>query len=98
MLVLHTSMPGTGLGMPGGITSADIMFNNTLFSSVFRTCKKYLKHLDISKITKSINKKGNDDVNNQINELRKQEKSLISKLDLLYQDKFNGIVSEEMYL
>lgn len=42
MLVLHTSMPGTGLGMPGGITSADIMFSNTIFSSVFRTCKKYL--------------------------------------------------------
>ena len=31
-------------------------------------------------------------------DLRKQEKDLISKLDMLYQDKFNGIVSEEMYL
>ena len=28
----------------------------------------------------------------------KKKKSLISKLDMLYQDKFNGIVSEEMYL
>lgn len=69
-----------------------------LLEVIKNTCKKYLKNLDISKITKSINKKGNDDVNNQINELRKQEKSLISKLDMLYQDKFNGIVSEEIYL
>lgn len=46
----------------------------------------------------NINKKENSDVNNQINDLRKQEKNLISKLDMLYQDKFNGIVSEEMYL
>ena len=69
-----------------------------LLEVIKNTCKMYLKNLDISKITKSINKKGNDDVNNQINELRKQEKSLISKLDMLYQDKFNGIVSEEMYL
>ncbi len=46
----------------------------------------------------NINKKENSDVNNQINDLRKQEKDLISKLDMLYQDKFNGIISEEMYL
>ena len=69
-----------------------------LLEVIKNTCKKYLKNLNISKITKSINKKGNDDVNNQINELKKQEKSLISKLDMLYQDKFNEIVSEEMYL
>ena len=55
-------------------------------------------YLDISKISKSINKKDNSEVNNNINDLRKQEKALISKLDMLYQDKFNGIVSEEMYL
>ena len=38
------------------------------------TCKKYLKNLDISEISKNINKKDNSDVNNQINDLRKQEK------------------------
>ena len=62
------------------------------------TCKKYLNKLDVSEISKSINKKDNCEVNNNINDLRKQEKTLISKLDMLYQDKFNGIVSEEMYL
>ena len=46
----------------------------------------------------NVNKKENSDVNNQIKDLRKQEKDLISKLDMLYKDKFNGIVSEEMYL
>ncbi len=69
-----------------------------LLEVIRNTCKKYLNKLDISEISKSINKKGNSDVNNNINDLRKQEKTLISKLDMLYQDKFNGIVSEEMYL
>ena len=69
-----------------------------LLKVIKSTCKKYLKNLDISEISKNINKKENSDVNNQIKDLRKQEKDLISKLDMLYQDKFNGIVSEEMYL
>ena len=69
-----------------------------LLEVIRNTCKKYLKNLDISEISKNINKKDNSDINNQINDLRKQEKDLISKLDMLYQDKFNGIVSEEMYL
>ena len=58
-----------------------------------------MKNLDISEISKKVNKIDNkDNVNNQINDLRKQEKDFISKLDMLYQDKFNGIISEEMYL
>ena len=69
-----------------------------LLDVIRNTCKKYLKKLDISEISKNINKKDNSNVNNQINDLRKQEKDFISKLDMLYQDKFNGIVSEGMYL
>ena len=69
-----------------------------LLEVIRNTCKKYLNKLDMSEISKSINKKDNSEVNNNINDLRKQEKALISKLDMLYQDKFNGIVSEEMYL
>ena len=69
-----------------------------LLEVIRNTCKKYLNKLDVSEISKSINKKDNSEVNNNINDLRKQEKALISKLDMLYQDKFNGIVSEEMYL
>ena len=69
-----------------------------LLKTIRSTCKKYLKNLDISEISKNVNKKENSDVNNQIKDLRKQEKDLISKLDMLYKDKFNGIVSEEMYL
>ena len=74
------------------------MLEEALLEVIKNTCKKYLKKLDISKISKNINKKDNSDVNNQINDLRKQEKDFIGKLDMLYQDKFNGIVSEEMYL
>ena len=70
----------------------------SLLEVIRNTCKKNLNKLDVSEISKSINKKDNGDVNNNINDLRKQEKALISKLDMLYQDKFNGIVSEEMYL
>lgn len=70
----------------------------SLLEVIRNTCKKYLSKLDISEISKSINKKDNSEVNNNINDLREQEKALISKLDMLYQDKFNGIVSEEMYL
>ena len=69
-----------------------------LLEVIRNTCKKYLNKLDVSEISKSINKKDDSEVNNNINDLRKQEKALISKLDMLYQDKFNGIVSEEMYL
>ena len=69
-----------------------------LLEVIKNTCKKYLNKLDVSEISKSINKKDDSEVNNNINDLRKQEKALISKLDMLYQDKFNGIVSEEMYL
>lgn len=69
-----------------------------LLEVIRNTCKKYLNKVDVSEIFKSINKKDNSEVNNNINDLRKQEKALISKLDMLYQDKFNGIVSEEMYL
>ena len=69
-----------------------------LLEVIKNTCKKYLNKLDVSEISKSINKKDNCEVNNNINDLRKQEKTLIRKLDMLYQDKFNGIVSEEMYL
>ena len=69
-----------------------------LLEAIKNTCKKYLNKLDVSEISKSINKKDDSEVNNNINDLRKQEKALISKLDMLYQDKFNGIVSEEMYL
>ena len=69
-----------------------------LLEAIKNTCKKYLNKLDVSEISKSINKKDDSEVNNSINDLRKQEKALISKLDMLYQDKFNGIVSEEMYL
>ncbi len=71
----------------------------SLLEVIKNTCKKYLKNLDISEISKKVNKIDNkDNVNNQINDLRKQEKDFISKLDMLYQDKFNGIISEEMYL
>lgn len=69
-----------------------------LLEVIRNTCKKYLNKLDVSEISKSINKKDDSEVNKNINDLRKQEKALISKLDMLYQDKFNGIVSEEMYL
>lgn len=43
------------------------------------------------------NKKKDNQVIEQINELRKHEKEYVSKLDMLYQDKFKGVISEETY-
>ena len=69
-----------------------------LLGVIKNTCKKNLNKLDVSLIAKIINKKDNNSVNNEMSELRRQEKELISKLDMLYQDKFKEIISEEMYL
>ena len=44
------------------------------------------------------NKKNNDSkIKEKIAELEKKEKEYLNKLDMLYEDKFKGLVSDEMY-
>ena len=63
------------------------------------TCKQYIDSLNISELSKDAisSRKKDNQVNEQINELRKREKEYVSKLDMLYQDKFKGVISEETF-
>ena len=58
-----------------------------LLKVIKSTCKKYLKKLDISEISKNINKKDNSDVNNQINDI-----SIIEHVNMYIK---NGMNSKE---
>ena len=70
-----------------------------LLEVIKNTCKQYIDSLNITKLSKdAINSKKKDNhVNNQIDELIKREKEYVSKLDMLYQDKFKGVISEETF-
>lgn len=70
-----------------------------LLEVIKNTCKQYIDSLNITELSKeAINSKKKDNhINNQINELIKREKEYVSKLDMLYQDKFKGVISEETF-
>ena len=72
---------------------------NALLDTIKKTCKQYLKVIDISNIANEINnkKKNNFKTQEKIKELESKEKEYLNKLDTLYEDKFKGLVSEEMY-
>jgi len=70
-----------------------------LLETIKNTCKKYLDVINVNELTEYLdNKKKNNTKNlEKIKELELKEKEYISKLDILYEDKFKGIVSEETY-
>ena len=70
-----------------------------LLDTIRKTCKKYIEQINISELSKEIaNKKKNTNQNkDKIMELQKKEKEYLNKLDVLYEDKFRGVVSEETY-
>ena len=70
-----------------------------LLETIKKTCKKYIEQINISELSKEIaNKKKNTNQNKErITELQNKEKEYLNKLDVLYEDKFRGIVSEETY-
>jgi len=70
-----------------------------LLDTIKKTCKEYIEQINISELSKEIaNKKKNTNQNKEkITELQNQEKEYLNKLDVLYEDKFRGIVSEETY-
>ena len=67
--------------------------------NIKKTCKKYIEQINISELSKEIanKKKKTNENKDKIMELQKKEKEYLSKLDVLYEDKFKGIVSEETY-
>ena len=72
---------------------------NALLDTIKKTCKQYLKAINVSDIANEINnkKKNNFKTQEKIKELESKEKEYLNKLDTLYEDKFKGLVSEEMY-
>lgn len=71
----------------------------SLLEVIKSTCKQYIDGLNISELSNDIanNKKNNNQDKEQFNELKKREKEYVSKLDMLYQDKFKGIISESTF-
>jgi len=72
---------------------------NALLDAIKKTCKQYLQPIDISNLANEINNKKNNDIKIQekVKELESKEKEYLRKLDMLYEDKFKGLVSDEMY-
>ncbi len=70
-----------------------------LLDVIKKTCKQYLDAINISDIASEINdkKKNDSKIKEKITELENKEKEYLNKLDMLYEDKFKGLVSDEMY-
>lgn len=70
-----------------------------LLNTIKNTCKEYLKMIDVKDLANQINNKNKCEgkIQSQIKQLETKEKEYINKLDMLYEDKFKGLVSEETY-
>ena len=70
-----------------------------LLDTIKKTCKQYLKAINVSDMANEINNKKKNDIKIQekIKGLEFKEKEYLRKLDMLYEDKFKGMVSDEMY-
>ena len=70
-----------------------------LLEVVKKTCKKYLDAINVPNLALELKdrKKKNLKIEARISDLEKKEKELLNKLDMLYEDKFRGLVSDEMY-
>ena len=70
-----------------------------LLATIKNTCKKYLDKLDIKALAKLVNDKNSKKESNmaEINYLNKRIKECNFKIDMLYDDKFKGNISEDTY-
>ena len=70
-----------------------------LLDTIKNTCKKYLDKLDVKSLAKLVNDKNSKKESNmeEINYLNKRIKECNSKIDMLYDDKFKGNISEDTY-
>ena len=70
-----------------------------LLEVIKKTCKQYLDEINVSEIASeiSIKRKNDSKIKEKITELENKEKEYLNKLDMLYEDKFKGLVSDEMY-
>ena len=70
-----------------------------LLNTIKNTCKKYLDKLDIKSLAKLVSDKNSkkESTMEEINYLNKRIKECNSKIDMLYDDKFKGNISEDTY-
>ena len=70
-----------------------------LLEVVRTTCKNYIKQIDSKLLSKEIATKNNkkEDSKEKIKYLENKIKEYISKIDMLYEDKFRGNISETTY-
>lgn len=70
-----------------------------LLNTIKNTCKEYLKMINVNDLASQINNKNKREnmIHSQIKQLETKEKEYINKLDMLYEDKFKSLVSEETY-
>lgn len=71
-----------------------------VISKIKNTCKKYFDDLNTKEIAEEIIKANNPKINNKekIQNIEKRIAELKDKQDLLYEDKFNNIITVDMYL
>lgn len=70
-----------------------------LLEVVRTTCKNYIKQIDSKSLSKEIANKNNkkEDSKEKIKYLENKIKEYISKIDMLYEDKFKGNISDATY-
>ena len=70
-----------------------------LLDTIIKTCKNYLKEINVKQLSEGISSKNQnkDDNKNKISYLENKIKEYISKIDMLYEDKFRGNISNETY-
>ena len=76
-----------------------ISFEKTVLNQIKKTCKKYIEKVDIDSLVSNI-KSEKDNKEDLIIEKQKLEnniKELQLKIDALYEDKYNGIISVDTY-
>ncbi len=72
---------------------------NALLDTIKKTCKKDLETINVTSIVRDINeqKKTNFKTEEKMKKLEMKEREYLNKLDMLYEDKFKGLISTEMY-
>ena len=70
-----------------------------LLDNIIKTCKDYIKQVDVQKLSNeiSLKKQKRNSNKEKIIELEKKIEECISKIDMLYEDKFKGNISEKTY-
>ncbi len=75
-------------------------FEKIILEKVSTTCKEYINKIDIDDLSNKVRiiKEDNDTLINEKEELEKNIKELKIKIDKLYEDKYNKIISIDTYM